>query len=144
MIAFISGKILSVSDNNYIIIVNNGIGYEVYIKDYKLYVSSIDQPLQLWISYIQREDSSTLYGFIRMEQRTLFNRLLLVSGVGPKTAMLILDKYEPTEFYRLIKQTKINDKLGARVSFSNDLEIKGIGSATAIKIIDAISKVLKS
>lgn len=145
MIAFISGKVISISENNYIIIVNNGIGYEVYVKDSKIYVG-IDTSIsiKLWISTVQREDGITLYGFKEFEQRKLFNRLLSVQGVGPKSAMLILNKYEPPEFYSLIKQIMINTKLNVKIDRQDEIGINGIGSVAAIKIVNAISKVLSS
>lgn len=140
MIAFISGKVISISENNYIIIVNNGIGYEVHVKDGKIY-SGNDQEIQLWISTIQREDGINLYGFERFEQRKLFNRLLAIQGVGPKTAMLLLNKYEPPEFYRKIKHIVIN--VGNK-NIVEEIGIKGIGLKAAVKIVNAMSKVLSS
>ena len=138
MIAFLSGSIAMISDKNYIIIVNNGIGYEVVIKDSSVYKTNTN--ITLWISTIQREDGITLYGFEHFEQRKLFIRLLGVSGVGPKTAMLILTQYEPIEFYNLVKQIHINVKLGAKVDITKDIDIKGIGNTTALKIINTLSK----
>jgi len=143
MIAFISGKVISISENNYIIIVNNGIGYEVHVKDSKIY-SGNEEEIKLWISTIQREDGITLYGFVGFEQRKLFNRLLSIQGVGPKSAMLILNKYEPPEFYDVIKQIMINMKLGVKMSVKNEIGVKGIGPNVALVIVNGISKVLSS
>jgi len=138
MIAFISGNIKVISNKNYIIIVNNGIGYQVVVKDSNIYKTG--STLTLWVSTVQREDGITLYGFEHFEQRKLFIRLLNVSGVGPKTAMLILTKYEPIEFYNLIKQIHINVKLGANVNTAKDINIKGIGPNTALTIVNALNK----
>lgn len=148
MIAFISGKVISISENNYIIIVNNGIGYEVYVKDSKIYYDSsgliIKEKITLWISTIQREDGITLYGFVGFEQRKLFNRLLSIQGVGPKSAMLILNKYEPPEFYSLVKQIIIDMESDPKRDVQMEIGINGIGPVAAIKIVNAISKVLSS
>ena len=138
MIAFLSGNITVISENNYIIIVNNGIGYEVIVKDYSIYKT--DTKITMWVSTVQREDGITLYGFEHFEQRKLFIKLLCVSGVGPKTAMLILTKYEPIEFYNTISQIHINIKLGATVNITKDIDIKGIGPTTAFKIINTLAK----
>jgi len=145
MIAFISGKVISISENNYIIIVNNGIGYEVHVKESKIYVG-IDTSIliKLWISTVQREDGITLYGFKEFEQRKLFNRLLKVQGVGPKTAMLILNKYEPPEFYSLVKQIMTDMKSDPKRDMQLEININGVGQSAAIKIVNAISKVLSS
>ena len=138
MIAYIRGIIKVIHKNNYIIIVNNDIGYEVHIKDYSIYKTDVS--VTLWISTVQRETGTWLFGFENFEQREFFNKLILISGVGPKTAMLILAKYEPIEFYELIKQLHINRKLGAKVS----VDIKGVGPNTANKIMDALLKEVDS
>jgi len=143
MIAFISGKVISISENNYIVIVNNGIGYEVHVKDAQIY-SGNNKEIQLWISTIQREDGITLYGFVGFEQRKLFNRLLAVQGVGPKSAMLILNKYEPPEFYSLVKQIMIDMESDSKRDVQMEIGIMGIGPVAAIKIVNGISKVLSS
>ena len=140
MITFISGFINHKDhENNSIIIVNNGIGYEVTVKDPQVYHNT--QYIQLWISTIQREDGITLYGFSKHEQRKLFNLLLNVQGVGPKTAMLLLNKYEPPEFYKKIKHIMINV---CNKNMVEEIGIKGIGLKAAVKIVNAISKVLSS
>ena len=138
MIAFLSGIIKVISDKNYIIIVNNGIGYEVIVRNSNIYKTDFE--ITLWVFTVQREDGITLYGFEYFEQRKLFIKLLSVSGVGPKTAMLILTKYEPIDFYNLVKQIYINVKLGAKVNIIKDIDIKGIGPSTALKIINALNK----
>ncbi len=142
MIAFISGFINHKDhENNSIIIVNNGIGYEVTVKDTTIFK---DVKVELWISTVQREDGITLYGFVEFEQRKLFNRLISVPGVGPKTALLVLGKYEPDEFYTVVKQIMINQKLGIKQYIKNEIDVTGIGPVAAVKIVSAISKVLSS
>ena len=142
MIAYISGKVISMSDNNSIIIVNNDVGYEVTVKDPQVYHNT--QLIQLWISTVHREDGITLYGFVEHEQRKLFNRLISVPGVGPKTAMLVLGRYEPEEFYTLVKQIIIDMELDSKRNVQMEIGIRGIGNVAAIKIVNAMSKVLSS
>ncbi len=142
MIAYISGFINHKDhENNSIIIVNNGIGYEVTVKDTTIFKNV---KVELWISTIQREDGITLYGFVEHEQRKLFNRLISVPGVGPKTAVLVLGKYEPEEFYTLVKQVMIDMETDSKRDVQMEIGIKGIGNVAAIKIVKAISKVLSS
>ena len=142
MSAYMQGKIISMNENNSIIIVNNYIGYEVFVIDssiYKRYSKII-----LWISTIQREDGITLYGFVHYEQRKLFIKLLGIAGLGPKTSMLILTKYEPPKLYQVVQQVMINIKLGVKVNMSEAIGIKGIGPTAALKIVNTLSKELVS
>ena len=138
MIAYISGKVISMSDNNSIIIVNNDVGYEVTVKDPSIY--NYVEEVELWISTVQREDGITLYGFNTIDERVFFMKLLSVSGVGPKTAMLILAKYTLEKFYTIVKQVIINQKLNIKMNISNEIGIKGIGLISALKIVNHFHK----
>ena len=142
MIAYISGFINNKDqENNSIIIVNNGIGYEVTVKDTTIFKNVI---VKLWISTVQREDGITLYGFNTIEERVFFMKLLSVSGVGPKTAMLILTKYTLEQFYTIVEEIIINQKLKIQVNISNEIGIKGIGIMTAVKIVNHFHKDVSS
>lgn len=90
MIAYLNGSLLERSANEVIILVN-GVGYLVYCSTNTLSnLPKSGENCELYIKMIVREDAMELYGFAKHEEKTLFNMLTTISGVGPKTALGIL------------------------------------------------------
>jgi Holliday junction DNA helicase RuvA len=79
----------------------------------------------LYLSHIVREDLQALYGFVQKEERDLFETLLTISGVGPKTALALVGHLDLPLFYQAIHSadTRLLSK------------IPGIGKKTAERII---------
>src|SRR5690606_9297713 len=88
---------------------------------------------KLFISFQVKEDSHTLYGFYEEGERKLFQHLILVSGIGPNTARMILSSITPAEIQQAIIQGDV--KLIQR--------IKGIGPKTAQRMILELQDKLK-
>ena len=90
MISQLSGKILSISDK-YLIIDVNGIGYKVFCSSQTIisFKDNLDVVTVL-TELIVREDSLTLFGFSNLQEKTWFNLLISVQGVGAKAALAIL------------------------------------------------------
>jgi holliday junction DNA helicase RuvA len=90
MIAHLRGRILE-KHPTYLILDAAGVGYEVAIS-----VTSFSGlpaegfEVSLYIHTHVREDVLALYGFLRREEKQLFERLISVSGIGPKLAMTVL------------------------------------------------------
>jgi Holliday junction DNA helicase RuvA len=133
MIAQLTGKIIEKNPTDLVLDVN-GVGYELKVS---LNTSSeIDEkkPVTIFTQMIVREDAQLLYGFHSKEERTMFNHLVSVSGIGPNTAILMLSALRPAEIARAIQ--------------SEDLitikSIKGIGAKTAERVVvDLRDKVAK-
>jgi len=91
MIGFLSGTIHSIAQDNTIVMVN-GVGYIVYVLP--RYLSSIHtgEHTDLFIHTHVREDILDLYGFSTQSEFSLFKLVLTVSGIGPKTALLVVDR----------------------------------------------------
>ncbi len=91
MIGFLSGIIREKYSHSVILDVH-GVGYIVHVPD--RYVSRLraNDPGQLYIHTHVREDSLDLYGFSTKEELALFELLLTVSGIGPKTGLTIIDR----------------------------------------------------
>jgi Holliday junction DNA helicase RuvA len=81
--------------------------------------------IKLFTTLVVREDSQTLYGFLTLEEKDLFDKLITVSGVGPKTAISILSYYGFSQTVSLIVDG--NEKSLSKVS--------GLGTKSAKKII---------
>ncbi len=91
MIGFLTG-IVYTNHKNPIILVVNGVGYAVFVAD-RLRTSLVkDQKTSLSIHTHVSDDAITLYGFSGDNELTLFELLLTVSGIGPRTAIAIIDR----------------------------------------------------
>lgn len=89
MIAYLSGQASVVED--YLVILVNGVGYQVYTQNTLLSKINDHPQIELYIYTHVREDALELFGFESPAQLKLFKLILSVSGVGPKTALSILD-----------------------------------------------------
>jgi Holliday junction DNA helicase RuvA len=91
MIGLLKGKIYS-KHNNSVILLTGGVGYLVFLGDGVISNIKPDEEKIFFIHTHVREDVLDLYGFESPEQKKLFEILLSISGIGPKTALAISDK----------------------------------------------------
>ena len=90
MYNYIIGKVTYAMANT-LVVDNNGIGYEIGVSATTLYDCCTPGEIVKIYTYLYvREDTFALYGFSKLEEKTLFLRLIDISGVGPKLAMQIL------------------------------------------------------
>lgn len=121
MIGYLSGGVLHV-EPDFIILETGGVGYKVYTSG--TYAVG-EQGVSLWVYTAVREDAITLFGFMSYDELTVFERLLTVPGVGPKSALNVLTVAGVTE---LVTAAREDDP--ARLT-----KISGIGKKTAEKIV---------
>lgn len=102
MIAYLSGKLLEKEATRLIVDVS-GVGYEVFIPTNTLVESDIiGSIISLNITTIVREDAFLLYGFKTKEEKHLFNLLISVNKIGPKTAIGIMSAISPSDLQSII------------------------------------------
>src|SRR5512140_3237923 len=89
MIAYLKGKLIN-KGKNYIIIDVADIGYQVFVNPVMYAELTIGDVLEIYIHHNVREDAETLYGFKNLEELEMFELLLSISGVGPKSALGVL------------------------------------------------------
>ena len=90
MIAHLRGKLLSKHPNQ-VVIETGGVGYDVVISVPTFTeLPEAGREVALHIHTHVREDALALYGFLRADEKRLFERLIAVSGIGPKLAITIL------------------------------------------------------
>ena len=90
MIAHLRGRILE-KDPAHVILEAAGVGYEITISVPSFSgLPANGAEVALYIHTHVREDTLALYGFVRREEKQLFERLISVSGIGPKLAMTVL------------------------------------------------------
>lgn len=124
MIASLRGDVL-VNNGQTVILDVNGVGYQVFVTTSTARELSVGENSFLHTSFIVREDSMTLFGFATQLELNLFDLLLSVSGVGPKSALGILSAMTPTDVANAVAQE--NDAAFKSVS--------GIGPKTAKLIV---------
>lgn len=125
MIAQLLGKLLNKNPSRVIVDVN-GVGYEVNVPLSTFYkVGEVGGSVQLLIHTHVREDAILLFGFKSLEEKSTFEYLTSVSGVGPKLAITILSGMTVDELIPAIRQSNL-----ARLS-----SIPGVGKKTAERLV---------
>lgn len=90
MYEYIKGTFVGIN-KDYVIVDNSGIGYKIFTSGNTISgMPQKDEKVILFLQQIVREDFLGLYGFLTREELDMFNRLLSISGVGPKAALSLL------------------------------------------------------
>jgi holliday junction DNA helicase RuvA len=124
MIAHLRGTLLEKAPSRLTVEVG-GVGYHVQVPLSTFYV--VGEPggsVTLRIHTHVREDVLALYGFATPLEHDLFERLIAISGVGPKLALAVLSGIEPAELIRAVRGQNV-----ARLT-----AIPGVGKKTAERI----------
>lgn len=125
MIAILNG-VIKYKQPEQIVLLTGGVGYRVFVSLHTFYeLPPLGEETTLYIHTIVREDAFHLYGFSREEERQTFNKLISISGVGPKVAMGMLSGITPQELWHAVKARNI-DRL---------TRIPGIGKKTAARLV---------
>lgn len=133
MIGKLKGTLSEVDGNTALIETKGGVFYKTYITPSILSSSKVKDNIEYY-TYLQvREDALTLFSFETKDEQSLFDLLLTVSGVGPKTAYLVISYSKVNELIQAVKENNID--------FFQ--EIKGLGKKTGMKIILELSQKLK-
>src|ERR1700758_3501384 len=103
MIAHLRGKLLAKHPNQ-AIVETGGVGYDVSISIPTFSdLPAVGSDVALHIHTHVREDQIALYGFLRAAEKQLFEKLILVSGIGPKLAITILSGMPADEMVAAIR-----------------------------------------
>lgn len=104
----------------------NGVGYELEAPMSTFYdLPEVGREVTLFIHYAQKEDSVSLYGFLREGERRLFRDVQKVTGIGAKIALAVLSGASVDEFARLIQSGDVTALT----------RIPGIGKKTAERMV---------
>lgn len=145
MIAYLTGEITDIEDNNICIEVGN-MGYEVFMPyDHDGQTLRIGMKIKAYIYENIREDAYDLYGFITKEQKMLFKKLIGVNGIGPKGALQMMNMYDVNHLIEIImtqdhkalsKVSGIGPKTAQRIT----LELKDVVEKLAIPNLTYLEK----
>jgi len=134
MLAYIKGT-LEMKSKNFLVIDVGGLGYKVFMSENSINtIGNIGDLIKVHTFYRVREDDISIYGFKTLEELRMFELLLSVSGVGAKSALVMLSCIEPSEFAIAIISNNV--KLLT--------QIPGIGTKSAQRIILELKDKLKS
>lgn len=122
MIGMLTGEIVELAAD-YLLLDVNGVGYRVeHAAPFRLGLEG--QRCKCYIHTHVRETEMRLFGFHTQAELSLFEVLLDVNGVGPRTAMLIVSHYSPAQILRAV-----------RIGDAAALAVKGVGKKTLAKIM---------
>jgi len=125
VIAHLRGTIFEKHPNRLVVDVA-GVGYDVFVPLSTFYgLGDPGSEIALRIHTHVREDALVLYGFASRLEQDLFERLIGVSGIGPKLALAVLSGIEPSELVRAIERNDV-----ARLT-----AIPGVGKKTAERLV---------
>ncbi len=104
----------------------HGVGYRVFISLHTFYeLPALGQETTLFIHTVVREDALHLYGFSQEDERQTFNKLISVSGVGPKVALSMLSGISTSQLWQAV-QARDAERL---------TKIPGVGKKTAARLV---------
>lgn len=102
MYDYILGNVTRVTPE-YIVLEQQGIGWQLFTPNPFVFQIS-KEPQKIFVHLQVREDAHALYGFANLDQRELFRKLILVSGIGPKGALAILASGNPSQVIQAIER----------------------------------------
>jgi holliday junction DNA helicase RuvA len=124
MIAYLKGKLVH-KDPTHLVIDVNGVGYQVQISLNTFSQVKDAEDIKLSTYLHVREDAQILFGFGSDQEKSMFQNLISVNGIGPNTAMVVLSYMPPSELRAAI----------IREDAATLQSIKGIGGKTAQRLI---------
>ncbi|MFA6552765.1 MAG: Holliday junction branch migration protein RuvA [Candidatus Paceibacterota bacterium] len=125
MISLIKGKITSNDGEKITVITSGGVGYEIAVNTNGASFFKVGTETEVLTYLAVRETALDLFGFKNKEEKSLFEKFLLVSGVGPKTALHILSLGTVAEISAAI----------ARSDVAYLTKVSGIGKKTAERLV---------
>lgn len=133
MISILSGKILDNKNGELVLLTSGGVGYRINASVSALETFPVGHEVAIETYLVVREDALELFGFADKEEKSLFQHLLQVSGIGPKTALHVLSLGSVAEISSAI----------ARGDVVYLTKVSGIGKKTAERIVVELSSKLK-
>lgn len=124
MIAYLRGTVLKKTPRALIVDVG-GVGYRVFVTTQTLDAVTLEAEVAFWTHLAVREDSQDLYGFLDEETLSFFELLISISGIGPRSALNILNIVTPKTLRQAVSSGDT----------SYLTKVSGIGRKIADKIV---------
>ena len=149
MIAHLRGKLISKHPNQ-AIVETAGVGYDVTISVPTFSdLPAVGADVALHIHTHVREDAIALFGFLRADEKQLFEKLITVSGIGPKLAITILSGMPTSDMVgairandhaRLTRIPGIGKKTAERMCVELRDKLEGFGAQQAVAAVSAVEE----
>ena len=111
MISWLKGEKVhtwKISSRKGVVLNVGGVGYEIQLLPKQIDKAEVINEFELWIHQIDREDGTSLYGFIEVNQRDLFREIISVNGIGPQIGMAMLEEFEVPQLVNAIENKESN------------------------------------
>lgn len=125
MISVVAGKVIEKNSNKLVVLTAGGVGYEIMVNANAAKTWQVGEEAKVLTYLAVRENALELYGFGNSQEKELFEKFLLVSGIGPKTALHLLSLGSVQEISTAI----------SRGDLTYLTKVSGIGKKTAERIL---------
>lgn len=146
MFYYLNGKIAAL-DTNLAVVDCGGVGFACHVSNYTLSQLRVGEDTRLYTYCSIREDAFDIFGFAEKEEKRLFEKLISVSGVGPRVALAILSVATPEQLTLAIMTgdaktitmasgvgpkvaqrviLELKDKLGGELDFSGGVSMESV------------------
>jgi len=125
MIGSLRGSVLERLDDGRVLVEVGGVGYLVTVTPRTLAELEPTSPVFLYVHHHIREDTQTLFGFLRRDERAAFDILIATHGIGPALAVAILGTHAPAALVDIVA----GNDLGALTL------VPGVGKKTAERLL---------
>ena len=133
MYEYFNGQLVR-KEGHFVVLDVHGIGYKLHVPTNLLGQLPMEGvQVFLYVSWVVREVSQTLYGFATQEIRDLFELLITLPGIGPKIALALISHFEPADLADVVRT-------GNCLALA---QVPGIGKKTAEKLIIELKNRLK-
>jgi len=102
VISYLKGNVVDRGEN-WLLVEAGGIGYKVFVPAETLLASKAGEAVELFCHHHFSQDSQALYGFTKKSDLELFEMIISISGIGPKSALSILSKARSEEIEKAIR-----------------------------------------
>ena len=124
MYEYLQGLVTAVNPY-YVVLEVQGVGYQLQVANPYRYTESNDEIVQIYVYQAVRDTDITLFGFYDLDEKQIFQKLISVSGIGPKSGLAILANSDHSGLIQAI----MNDDISYLTKFP------GVGKKTAQQIV---------
>lgn len=146
MISYVKGTVAYIG-NDCIVVDNNGIGYNIQVSPSTASAVVMEKEVKIYTYMNVKENELSLLGFLTKEELNMFNLLIGVNGVGPKSAVAMLGALSPSQLALAIatediKALSVGQGIGKKIAQRIALELKDkVGADTITTGVEIVQKV---
>ena len=146
MISYVKGTVAYIG-NDCIVVDNNGIGYNIQVSLSTASAVVMEKEVKIYTYMNVKENELSLFGFLTKEELNMFNLLIGVNGVGPKSAVAMLGALSPSQLALAIatediKALSVGQGIGKKIAQRIALELKDKAGADTITTgVEIVQKV---